>query len=157
MVFPAACPSCRGKNDEYGRFQLQWTLWRKAVTGMIKRFLVADDENLIRFFLKEFFHIHDMQVEESINGREAIEKWEKNDFVAILMDIKMPEMDGLEATRIIRQREKAEGRQHTPIFAISGCTYKDFVEQCDQVGMDGFIPKPVDFENLMKIIMPLTE
>ncbi|MBI5558829.1 MAG: response regulator [Deltaproteobacteria bacterium] len=125
------------------------------MTGKKKRFLVVDDENLIRFFLKEFFHIHDLHVEEAINGREAIEKWEQYEFAAILMDIKMPEVDGLEATRIIRRREKDEGRGYTPIFGISGCTYQDFEGQCDQVGMDGFIAKPVDFDRLAEVILPL--
>ncbi len=122
-----------------------------------KRFLVVDDEKLIRFFLKEFFNIHELQVEEAVNGKEAIEKWEQHDFAAILMDIKMPEIDGLEATRIIRRREKDEGRAYTPIFAISGCAYKDFEVQCEKVGMDGFIPKPVDFDHLIEIVLPLAE
>jgi len=122
-----------------------------------KRFLVVDDEKLIRFFLKEFFNIHELPVEEAVNGKEAIEKWERHDFAAILMDIKMPEIDGLEATRIIRRREKDEGRAYTPIFAISGCTYKDFQVQCGNVGMDGFIPKPVDFDRLIEMVLPLAE
>lgn len=127
------------------------------MTSKKKRFLVVDDEKLIRFFLKEFFNIHELPVEEAVNGKEAIEKWEQQDFAAILMDIKMPEIDGLEATRIIRRREKDEGRTHTPIFAISGCTFKDFQVQCDDVGMDGFIPKPVNFDHLIEMILPLAE
>jgi CheY-like chemotaxis protein len=127
------------------------------VTSTKKRFLVVDDEKLVRFFLKEFFNIHELPIEEAVNGKEAIKKWEQQDFAAILMDIKMPEIDGLEATRIIRRREKDEGRAYTPIFAVSGCTHKDFKVQCDNVGMDGFIPKPVDFDHLIKIILPLAD
>lgn len=127
------------------------------MTSTKKRFLVVDDEKLIRFFLKEFFSIHELAVEEAMNGKEAIRKWEQHDFAAILMDIKMPELDGLEATRIIRRREKEEGRVYTPIFAISGCAYNDFRLQCDNAGMDGFIPKPVDFDHLIEIILPLAE
>jgi CheY-like chemotaxis protein len=127
------------------------------VTSTKKQFLVVDDEKLNCFFLKEFFNIHELPVEMAVNGKEAIEKWEQQDFAAILMDIKMPEIDGLEATRIIRRREKDEGRAYTPIFAVSGCTHKDFKVQCAKVGMDGFIRKPVNYVHLIEIILPLAE
>ncbi|MFH1216285.1 MAG: response regulator [Pseudomonadota bacterium] len=125
------------------------------MTQAKKKFLVVDDENLIRFYLKEFFKVHDLLVDEATNGREAIEKWERDEYAGILMDIKMPEIDGFEATRIIRQREKEKGRQYTPIFAVSGCSFRDFETQCKDSGMDGCIAKPVDFEKLVEIILPL--
>jgi len=127
------------------------------VTSTKKRFLVVDDEKFVRFCLKEFLKIHGLAVEEAVNGKEAIKKWEREDFAAILMDIKMPEIDGLEATRIIRCREKDEGRAYTPIFAVSGCTHTDFDVQCADVGMDGFIPKPVNFVHLIEILVPLAD
>ncbi|MFZ5765503.1 MAG: response regulator [Thermodesulfobacteriota bacterium] len=127
------------------------------MTETSKRFLVVDDENLIRFYLKEFFKVHDLPVDEAVNGREAVERWEEQEYAGILMDIKMPEIDGFEATRIIRRREREEGRRHTPIFAVSGCTFRDFVKQCDEAGMDGCIAKPVDYDKLVQLILPLTE
>ncbi|OKY75237.1 MAG: hypothetical protein BM485_09685 [Desulfobulbaceae bacterium DB1] len=127
------------------------------MTPTPKKFLVVDDENLIRFYLKEFFKVHDLLVDEATNGREAIEKWELGEYAGILMDIKMPEIDGFEATRVIRRREKEQGRRYTPIFAVSGCSFQNFAGQCNEAGMDGCIAKPVDFEKLVDLLLPLAK
>jgi CheY-like chemotaxis protein len=84
---------------------------------MPKRFLIVDDHILVRSFLKDLFRYYDLDCEEAVNGKDAIEKWEHEDFNAILMDIEMPEMDGLQATRIIRQREKEVVSGHTHRFS----------------------------------------
>ncbi|MFZ5765502.1 MAG: response regulator [Thermodesulfobacteriota bacterium] len=122
---------------------------------MKKRFLVVDDQSMIRCFLKDLFRHFDLDCEEARNGREAIEKWEQEKYTAILMDIEMPVMDGLEAAAIIRAREKSEQRGYTPIYAISGCTFADPHQKCRLAGMDGFIAKPVMINELLDIIMPL--
>jgi len=122
---------------------------------MPKRFLIVDDQYLIRSFLKDLLRYYDLDCEEAVNGKDAIEKWENEEFNAILMDIEMPEMDGLQATRIIRQREKEDERSYTPIFAISGCTLIDPEEHCKRAGMDGFIAKPVVINKLLECVMPL--
>lgn len=122
---------------------------------MPKRFLIVDDQILIRSFLKDLLKYYDLECEEAINGKDAIDKWEKEDFNAILMDIEMPEMDGLQATRIIRQKEKERDRSYTPIFAISGCTISDPEKYCKQVGLDGFIAKPVVINELLEYVIPL--
>lgn len=124
---------------------------------MPKRFLIVDDQYLIRSFLKDLFRYYDLDCEEAVNGKDAIEKWENEDFNAILMDIEMPEMDGLQATRIIRQREKENERSYTPIFAISGCTLINPEECCKRAGMDGFIAKPVVINKLLECVMPLAQ
>lgn len=112
---------------------------------------------MIRSFLKDLFQLYDLQFEEASNGQEAIAKWEKEDFKAILMDIEMPVMDGLVATRIIRQREKEEDRPYTPIYAISGVATADPEGECSAVGMDGFIAKPVVINKLLEVIIPLSK
>lgn len=124
---------------------------------MPKRFLIVDDQYLVRSFLKDLFRYYDLDCEEAVNGKDAIEKWENEDFNAILMDIEMPEMDGLQATRIIRQREKENERSYTPIFAISGCSLINPEEYCKRAGMDGFIAKPVVINKLLECIMPLAQ
>ncbi len=130
------------------------------MTEMIKkqkRFLVVDDQFLIRDFLKEFFLRFDMQAVEACNGREAVDRWEEEDFNAILMDVQMPELDGLQATRIIRQREEKENRPRTPIFALSGYVSDDPEKDCRNAGMDGFIAKPVSINTLLETVIPLAK
>ena len=77
------------------------------------------------------------------NGREAIAIWEQQPFDAILMDVMMPEMDGLVATTEIREREKATGK-HIPIIAITANAMVGDREKCLAAGMDDYISKPVD-------------
>jgi two-component system sensor histidine kinase/response regulator len=124
---------------------------------MQKRFLIVDDHYLVRSFLKDLLRYYDLDCEEAENGKDAIEKWEHEDFNAIIMDIEMPEMDGLQATRIIRRREKEVERSYTPIFAISGCFLINPEEHCKRAGMDGYIAKPVIINKLLEYVMPLAQ
>jgi CheY-like chemotaxis protein len=89
------------------------------------------------------------------NGREAVETWERQPFDAILMDMMMPEMDGLEATLEIRAREQAIGR-HIPIIAVTANAMAGDREKCLAAGMDEYLPKPVEvtrlYETLNKLV-----
>jgi CheY-like chemotaxis protein len=124
---------------------------------MPKRFLIVDDQSTIRSFLRDLFRHYDLDCEEATNGMEAVEKWEREDFNAILMDIEMPEMDGLQATRIIRQKEKEVERSYTPIFAITGSSYANPESFYKKAGMDGYIAKPVVINKLLECVMPLAQ
>jgi two-component system sensor histidine kinase/response regulator len=78
-------------------------------------------------------------------GREALAAWETAGvpgFDAVLMDIQMPEMDGLEATAAIREREKQSGR-HVPILAMTANAMRGDKENCLAAGMDGYVSKPI--------------
>ena len=89
------------------------------------------------------------------NGREAIEAWARQPFDAILMDMMMPEMDGLEATMAIREREKPTGT-HIPIIAITANAMVGDREKCLAAGMDEYISKPVDVAKLYEVLNRLT-
>ncbi len=82
------------------------------------------------------------------NGREAVEAAESGTFDLILMDVQMPEMDGLEATRQIRRHEQ----QHTPILAMTAHALKGDRQRCLDAGMDGYIAKPVRLKTLADTI-----
>lgn len=89
------------------------------------------------------------------NGREAVETWMRQPFDAILMDMMMPEMDGLEATIAIREREKATGT-HIPIIAITANAMTGDRDKCLAAGMDEYISKPVDVAKLYDALQRLT-
>src|SRR5262249_45576700 len=76
------------------------------------------------------------------SGREAMDGRERETFALVLMDVQMPEMDGFEATGIIRQKEKETGK-HMPIIAMTGRAMKGDREECLAAGMDGYVTKPV--------------
>ena len=76
------------------------------------------------------------------NGQEAVDALEKDSFDAVLMDVQMPAMDGFEATRIIREKEKNSGA-HIPIIAMTAHAMEGDRERCLEAGMDAYIAKPI--------------
>ncbi len=88
------------------------------------------------------------------NGKEALEALEKTDFKGfdvVLMDVQMPEMDGFEATAVIRDREKRSGG-HQPIVAMTAHAMKGDKQRCLEAGMDGYVSKPIRATDLFKEI-----
>jgi PAS domain S-box-containing protein len=85
------------------------------------------------------------------NGEEALRKIENSYFDVILMDVQMPEMDGFQATRAIREKEKITGG-HTPIFAMTAHAMSGDREKCLAEGMDGYISKPINAQELLENI-----
>jgi CheY-like chemotaxis protein len=85
------------------------------------------------------------------NGREAVEQSAARPFDLILMDVQMPEMDGLEATAMIRQREQP-WHLHTPIIAMTAHALKGDRERCLETGMDGYVAKPIRPKELHAVI-----
>jgi CheY-like chemotaxis protein len=84
------------------------------------------------------------------NGLEALEQWRQSDFDLILMDVKMPEMNGLQATMQIR-REEAIGA-HVPIVAMTASAMSEERDRCLAAGMDDFISKPVSYKVIEQMI-----
>jgi PAS domain S-box-containing protein len=85
------------------------------------------------------------------NGREALEALDKERIDLILMDLQMPEMDGFEATELIREREKVGGG-HIPIVAMTAHAMKGDRQRCLEAGMDDYISKPISEANLFSVI-----
>jgi PAS domain S-box-containing protein len=88
------------------------------------------------------------------NGRRGLEAYARERFDAILMDVQMPGMDGLETTRAIRAREGAA--QHTPVIAFTAHALKEDRERCLAAGMDAYLAKPVETSVLLETITALT-
>jgi CheY-like chemotaxis protein len=82
------------------------------------------------------------------NGVEALAAWERENWDVVLMDIQMPVMDGVSATRAIRSREAATGRARTPILAVTANAMAHQLETYHAAGIDGVVPKPLVIDQL---------
>jgi CheY-like chemotaxis protein len=89
---------------------------------------------------------------EAATGAEAVQRIESDDPDLILMDISMPVMDGLEATRVIRAADAARGRAHRPILALTANAFGEDREACRAAGLDGFLVKPLVRKDLFAAI-----
>jgi CheY-like chemotaxis protein len=85
------------------------------------------------------------------DGREAVALWERERFDVVLMDVQMPEMDGLAATRAIREIERSTGG-HTPIVALTAHVLEGDRVRCRTAGMDGYVSKPLRVGDLFQAI-----
>ncbi|MBC8017716.1 MAG: response regulator, partial [Verrucomicrobia bacterium] len=85
------------------------------------------------------------------DGLKAVEMWDKGKYDLVLMDIQMPRLNGFEATRAIREKERERGG-HTPIVAMTAHAFKEDEEKCLAAGMDAFIAKPIDIDKCKLLI-----
>ena len=117
------------------------------------RILIADDVKLNLVIVKAVLtrNIEQVEVFEASNGSEAVDLYKQHPIDLIVMDVMMPECDGLEATRQIREIESGTGN-HTPIIALTAGALKEEREKCFAAGMDDFLAKPVDPEMTMAVI-----
>ncbi|MBT8362751.1 MAG: response regulator, partial [Deltaproteobacteria bacterium] len=115
------------------------------------RVLLAEDEPISRILIETLLEQAGLQVEVAENGRQAIDEAAKGAYQAILMDVQMPVLDGLEATREIRDREKQHGG-HVPIIALTAHAMHGDREKCLQAGMDAYLTKPLIKEELFEAL-----
>jgi two-component system sensor histidine kinase/response regulator len=116
--------------------------------------LLAEDNPVNRVLAQKLLQKQGHTVTSVNNGIEALQLWEQNhsrQFDIILMDVQMPEMDGLQAAARIRERELGTGA-HIPIIAVTAHAMKGDRERCLAAGMDGYIAKPINPGELAKVI-----
>jgi len=121
------------------------------------RVLAAEDNPVNQMVLKTLLHqagVHPMLVGD---GQAALAAWEANDWDLILMDMQMPVMDGLDATRAIRARERATGRLRTPIIALTANVMAHQIATYVEAGMDRFVGKPIEVGELFAAIEAVLE
>jgi two-component system sensor histidine kinase/response regulator len=106
------------------------------------RVLVAEDNPVNQRLVVRLLEKRGHRVEVVANGREALQAMDKQRFDLVLMDVQMPEMDGVEATAAIRKKEKGSG-WHTPIVALTANVMKGDREKYLASGMDGYLSKPI--------------
>ena len=115
-----------------------------------RRILVVDDHPVNRRVIKLFLAPFDCDLVEALNGREALEALEAEAFDMVLMDVNMPVMDGLEATRRLR----ADPRwTRLPVIALTADIMRTQVETCLEAGMDAHVAKPIDLRDLLSVMV----
>jgi two-component system sensor histidine kinase/response regulator len=113
--------------------------------------LLAEDNEVNRLLVVRLLERQGYRVVIAENGREAVAALEREAIDLVLMDVQMPEMDGLEATRAIRLREKETG-SHLPIIALTAHAMKGDREGCLEAGMDDYLSKPVRPQHLFTAV-----
>jgi PAS domain S-box-containing protein len=115
------------------------------------RILVAEDNILNQKIALKVLERIGYRADAVANGKEVLSALEKIPYDLILMDVQMPEMDGFEATAAIRRKE-SEGGKHIPIIAMTAHAMKGDRQRCLEAGMDDYIPKPIQPQNLVDAI-----
>jgi PAS domain S-box-containing protein len=110
------------------------------------RVLLAEDNLINTKLARRILEKMGCVVTHAENGLQAVERWASEPVDLILMDVQMPQMDGLEATRTIRSREA--GGERVPIIALTANAMKGDDEACTAAGMDDYVPKPIDRKRL---------
>ena len=122
-----------------------------ATQPIVGRALLVEDNRVNQLLAATILKKRGYDVTLANNGLEAVEEYEKGSFDFVLMDVQMPEMNGLEATRRIRELE-SQRLDRCPIIAVTAHSEKGDREQCLAAGMDDYVPKPIDAKVLNQVI-----
>jgi CheY-like chemotaxis protein len=117
----------------------------------IKKVLVAEDSSVIINLTKNVLMFENFHITSVKNGKQVLDKLEKDDFDLILMDINMPQMDGIECTKAIRSLSD-DKKANIPIIAITG-NYKNYtLDDFKQAGLNDYVQKPLDYDHLLATV-----
>ncbi|MBS1228942.1 MAG: periplasmic sensor hybrid histidine kinase [Proteobacteria bacterium] len=118
------------------------------------RLLLVEDNDINREFASELLHSEGIAVDEAINGEQAVEKVQRTAYDAVLMDVQMPVMDGLEASRRIRALADAGDERFAslPIIAMTALAMAHDAENCRAAGMNDHLTKPISPDHLIDVL-----
>ena len=119
--------------------------------GRMPSLLLAEDDPTNRQVFEVMFKRLHVALDIAADGRQALEMWEKGNYDLVLMDVQMPRLNGFEAARAIREKERRLGG-HTPIVAITAHTLQEVEEKCLAAGIDSYISKPIDLKNCLQVV-----
>ena len=139
--------------DRTGGIELitQGALKNKSYVPASLKILLAEDNPINQKLAIRLLEKRGHQVTVVNNGRQAVAAMETHTYDLVLMDVQMPEMDGLEATRLVREREKVIGT-HQTIIAMTALVMKGDRERCMTAGMDAYLSKPISTNELDEIL-----
>lgn len=114
--------------------------------------LVVEDDEINRMALGRFLTNKGMQVTGAANGSQALDLLRRKSFDCVLMDVRMPVMDGIEAVKRIRGSEDLRHIRGIPVIAVTAYAMQEERETMMAAGMDGCVTKPVRFEELLQVM-----
>lgn len=124
--------------------------------GDSKKILLVDDSEDNRELVKAMLKKSPHNIIEATNGREALEKFSKESFDLVFMDVQMPELDGISATIEIRKFELENNMVKTPVVALTAFAFENEKQKCLDNGFDGYYTKPIKRQALLEAIDQLT-
>jgi signal transduction histidine kinase len=142
LPLPRCEPAAAATTDEDAALEPERTI----------RVLAAEDNPTNQKVLSTILGLFGVDLQMVENGRLAVEAWSVTDPDIILMDIQMPEMDGVAATRAIRTAEAASGRSRTPILAVTANAMAHQLDEYVAAGMDGLVAKPIEIAKLQAVL-----
>lgn len=123
----------------------------KSIEG--KRILLAEDNEMNQKLVIMYLTRYNVKIDLAENGYHAVKAVKANEYDLVLMDIQMPEMDGLEASKAIREIDG--NKSNVPIIAMTAHAFKEEIENCFSVGMNAHISKPIEKEAFLTLISSL--
>ncbi len=114
--------------------------------------LAVEDMKINMVLIKKVLNNFGVQLDTAVNGKEAYEKVREKPYDLVFMDCHMPEMDGFEATKKIRQYEAAKHRERMPIVALTADAMVGDRDKCISIGMDDYVNKPFKIERIAEIL-----
>ncbi|MFP4398372.1 MAG: response regulator, partial [Desulfonatronovibrio sp.] len=139
------------KVHEKNKFQVKPDSYLSDQNGSSLRVLLAEDDPLNQVLIKRILEKEGHNVNLARNGQEAVGMFQENEFDCILMDIQMPVMTGVEATRAIRELTSTGAKKDVPIIAVTAHTQPGDRENFLEAGMDDYIGKPVSLEDFQRV------
>lgn len=123
---------------------------KKVTAKFNARILVVDDYIDNQELAKSLLERMECEVDVAEDGLEAVEMVKESDYDAVFMDVQLPELDGYDATRLIREAE-GDGK-HVPIIALTANALEGDKEKCLKAGMDDYLAKPFRGEDIEKVL-----
>lgn len=114
-----------------------------------KKILVVEDNLMNKILIRDILDFYGYSVCEAVNGREALEKAKSEKPDIIIMDLHLPEMDGVTAMKILKSKDEMKD---IPIIALTAAAMKWDEKKIIREGFDGYVPKPIDIKVLMKAV-----
>jgi len=115
------------------------------------KILIAEDSSVIQNIARKVLEFQNFEIAIAKNGKEVLKKLETELYAVILMDINMPQMDGMECSRQIRALAD-ETKSTIPIIAITGNAKNYSEEEFRAAGINHYLPKPIDFDVLVELV-----
>ncbi|MCX5703591.1 MAG: response regulator, partial [Candidatus Omnitrophica bacterium] len=138
------------KDAEHKEFVTQYSV--REIIKKDVRILLVDDSTINRQITSRHLRLGGYTVDEAEDGIFALKAFGKSKYDIVLLDVQMPQMDGYDTVRAIRELEKKENKAHTTVVAMTALAMKDDSRKCIEAGMDDYIAKPMHKEDLLRLV-----